>query len=60
MTLYSELLEDAEITLLETPNHRQEFLHVGRIDRELRQVRRLVKPMEQIIDSMIKPVVSIT
>jgi hypothetical protein len=42
MTLYGELLEDAEISLLENPNNRGEFLHVSRIDRELRLVRRLV------------------
>jgi hypothetical protein len=57
MTLYGELLEDAEISLLQSPNHRPTYLHVCRIDRELRQVRRLVKPMEQIVDAMMKPLV---
>jgi magnesium transporter len=67
LTFYGNLLEDAEIALVENPNDRNAYQKIKKIDRELRLVRRnvspfaptcltvQVRPMQQVVEKMLQP-----
>jgi Mg2+ and Co2+ transporter CorA len=55
LTKYGEILEDSELELVEQPDNPKKVESVRKINRELLFVRRMLRPMKEVVEKMLNP-----
>jgi len=55
LSYYGELLEDTELELTDHPENQKKIQQVRTINRELLFIRRILRPMKEVVEKMVNP-----